>query len=81
MYQNATLQTLLTTYENFASYQIVKSDYDEDGGEGAAHAGAVERAVGVHLGGGGQVLLLLLLRVREGVHKWDDKHCSGAAVM
>ena len=31
-------------------YQIVEPNYDEDGSEGAADAGAVRRAVGVHLG-------------------------------
>ena len=49
-------------------YQVVESNYDEDGSEGAADAVAVHRTVRVHLGGG---------QVRE-VHKWDDKR---AAVM
>ena len=62
------------------TYQVVEADDDEDGGEGAAHAGAVERTVRVHLGGddggghGGRGPV-------GGVHKWDDKHCRGAAVM
>ena len=61
-------------------YQVVEAYDDENGGEGAAHAGAVERTVRIHLGGaqggghGGRARV-------GGVHKWDDKHCRSAAVM